>query len=213
MARQSESKDKLLQVALELIWGQSYNAVSVDQICERAEVKKGSFYHFFPSKSDLTLAAYEDYWQACREKYDEIFSAQVPPLERLRRYCELVIETQERLFEATGRVLGCPFAAVGSELSASDGKIRAKSEEMFERMCRYFESALRDACHAGLINAQDFEGTARVIHSFVLGMLLEARIRNNPVGLRCLYWYLMRLAGGIDGEKIEQDGKMTSQIS
>ncbi len=48
MGRTSVAKEKLLQVAFDLIWQQSYGSVSVDDICERAKVKKGSFYHFFP---------------------------------------------------------------------------------------------------------------------------------------------------------------------
>ena len=57
MGRTSDAKEKLLRVAFDLIWEQSYGAVSVDDICERANVKKGSFYYFFPSKSDLAVAA------------------------------------------------------------------------------------------------------------------------------------------------------------
>ena len=47
---------------MELIWEQSYGSVSVDVICERAGARKGSFYHFFPSKSDLAAVAIEDHW-------------------------------------------------------------------------------------------------------------------------------------------------------
>ena len=50
MGRTSNAKERLLQVAFDLIWQQSYGAVSVDDICQRAKVKKGSFYYFFPLK-------------------------------------------------------------------------------------------------------------------------------------------------------------------
>lgn len=43
MGRTSDAKERLLQVGFDLIWNQSYGAVSVDQICERADVNKGSF--------------------------------------------------------------------------------------------------------------------------------------------------------------------------
>jgi len=42
MARPNDTKEKLLQVAFDLIWNQSYGSVSVDHICERAHVNKGS---------------------------------------------------------------------------------------------------------------------------------------------------------------------------
>ena len=69
-----DSKLRLLQTAHELIWRQSYGSVGVDQICEQSRVKKGSFYHFFRSKSELTVAAYEFYWDKVRVALDRIFS-------------------------------------------------------------------------------------------------------------------------------------------
>src|SRR6267154_2537844 len=55
--KQCESRLKLLRTAHELIWRQSYGSVGVDQICEQSGVKKGSFYHFFRSKSERALRA------------------------------------------------------------------------------------------------------------------------------------------------------------
>src|ERR1700688_4957405 len=95
MGRTSNAKERLLQVAFDLIWRQSYGAVSVDDICERAKVKKGSFYYFFPSKSDLAVAAYEEHWQASRPQHDSVFSPQVPPLERIDNYCKMIYEGQK----------------------------------------------------------------------------------------------------------------------
>ena len=58
MGRTSDAKDRLMTAALDLIWSESYGAVTIDDICQRAEVKKGSFYYFFESKSDLAVAAH-----------------------------------------------------------------------------------------------------------------------------------------------------------
>ena len=57
------TRQKLIETAKNLIWTSSYGAVSVDDICRTANVKKGSFYHYFPSKQDLALAAMEEYQQ------------------------------------------------------------------------------------------------------------------------------------------------------
>src|SRR5579862_9210660 len=111
MGRTSNAKERLLQVAFDLIWEQSYGAVSVDDICDRAKVKKGSFYYFFPSKSDLAVAAYEEHWQHKRPIHDQTFSPQVPPLERIENYCRQIYENQKDRKEKFGRVLGCPFAS------------------------------------------------------------------------------------------------------
>jgi TetR/AcrR family transcriptional repressor of nem operon len=195
MGRTSNTRERLLQVTFDLIWQQSYGSVSVEDICQRAKVKKGSFYHFFPSKCDLAVAAYEEYWQRNRPHYDRAFSTLVPPLERLENYCRHIYEGQRERQLKTGRVLGCPFASVGCELSTQDEKIRQKSEEMFDRHCKYIETALRDAHKEGLVQSKDFAGKAQATFSFIMGRLVQAKIKNDAEVLRDLYPYVLQLIG------------------
>lgn len=195
MGRTSDAKAKLLEVAFDLIWSNSYGSVSVDQICDQAGVKKGSFYYFFPSKADLAVAAFEEYWRQCRPKYDEIFSPQVAPLQRIKSYCEAVYECQKQKLEQSGQVLGCPFASMGAEISTQDPKLRQKTQEMFERMARYLESALRDAHRDGLIAEQDFRATAESIYSYLMGMLIQAKIKNEVDVLNRAYPTIVHMVG------------------
>ncbi len=187
VGRTSDAKSRLLAVALDLMWSQSCHAISVDQICRKAAVNKGSFYYFFPSKSDLVVAACEAYWQQSRPAYDKIFAPTVPPLERLQNFCCAIYDRQKAKWEQTGRVWGCPIASVGSELSTQDEKIRQKSAEIIAQMCRYFEGALRDAHRAGLIENDDFQSKAQSLYACVLGMLLQAKIRQDVEELRQLW--------------------------
>jgi TetR/AcrR family transcriptional repressor of nem operon len=102
MKRASQTKEKLLQVGFDLIWDRSYGSVSVDEICKRAGINKGSFYHFFPSKADLVAAAYEEHWKEKLPEMERIFSPQVPPLERIHHFCQYVYDTQKEKAEAYG---------------------------------------------------------------------------------------------------------------
>jgi len=97
MGRTSNAKERLLQVAFDLIWEQSYGAVSVDDICVRAKVKKGSFYYFFKTKTDLVVAAYEEHWRIKLPDYERIFSKENPPLKRLAIWCDYVRSVQRTL--------------------------------------------------------------------------------------------------------------------
>jgi TetR/AcrR family transcriptional repressor of nem operon len=47
MGRVSDAKERLMEAVRELIWTGSYGSTTIDQICEKAGVKKGSFYYFF----------------------------------------------------------------------------------------------------------------------------------------------------------------------
>ncbi len=178
MGKASDAKERLLQVAFDLIWDSSYNTVSVDQICERAGVNKGSFYYYFKSKEELAVAAYEEHWREKQPELDRIFSAQVPPLERLSRWCQYLYERQRQKATKYGRVCGCPYASVGSELATQDEKIRTKAQELFERNLKYLESAVVDAAREGLVHGSDPRVLAERAYSLALGMLLRAKVRN-----------------------------------
>lgn len=177
--RVCDSKLRLLQTAHELIWRQSYGSVGVDQICEQSRVKKGSFYHFFRSKSELTVAAYEYHWDQIRLTLDRIFSTEIPPLERLDAYFGNIRRNQSKHFETTGRVLGCPFASLGSELSTQDEAIRLMAQQISERKCRYLESTLSDAMNAGDIPRQNPNLLAQELHFYIVGLIQEAKISNS----------------------------------
>ena len=82
MGRVSDAKERLMEAVTELIWHGSYGKTTIDQICDKAGVKKGTFYYFFDSKSDLAAAAVETSWQCQKVEMDAIFSPTVPPLPR-----------------------------------------------------------------------------------------------------------------------------------
>ncbi len=195
MAKPTDTREKLLQVAFDLIWNQSYGSVSVDQICERAHVNKGSFYHFFDSKSELAVAAYEENWREKQPDFDRIFSPQNPPLERLLLWCQHVRARQRQKAEKYGHVCGCPYASLGVELATQDEKIRAKSQEIMDRTIRYLESALRDALREGLISLADSAAGAKRIYTAMLGLLLFAKVHNDLNVLDDLESVIMDTAG------------------
>lgn len=180
---------------MEMIWESSYGSVSVDDICTKAGVNKGSFYYAFKSKSDLAVAAFERHWEHKQPLMDKIFSAQVPPLERLDNYCQLIIKDQKAKYETFGKMLGCPFCSVGSELSTQDEKIRLKADQMSQRMIKYHESLVRDLGAAGLIEVKDTTELAQELYSYVTGVLMQAKIENSVKHVERLQHGVMRLLG------------------
>lgn len=195
MKTECDTKQKLLDTALQLIWEQSYGSVSVDHICERAGAKKGSFYHFFPSKSDLAVAAIDCHWQKLRPDLDRIFSSQTSPLERLAGYCDLIYQQQQQQMQKFGRVCGCPFISLGSELSTQDEQIRKKSLQIMDWRCKYITAAVRDAVREKLIPEQNCEAKARELYACVIGGLLQAKIENSLASIRNLKSSIFRLIG------------------
>ena len=179
MARVTDTKEKLLEAALQLVWKESVGSASVDDICKKAGVRKGSFYHFFKSKSDLVIAALETHWEESRGEFDRIFSPSVPPVERLRGFFDFMVRRQAWKAEQAGRVLGCPYASVAISCSSEEQQIRQHVEQIFATFKKYFESALRDGKADGSIPVKDVPMTVETVFDLIEGAMSAARIQNS----------------------------------
>ncbi len=198
MGRVSDAKDRLLDAALKLVWRNSYGAVSVEDICHEAGVKKGSFYHFFPGKNELVAASFRLLGEQMRPDYDRIFSPSSAPVDRLRSFFAMVIERQNRMHLETGRVLGCPFASIGTELIGSvgnDGGLREAIQTLVRGKICYLESALRDAMSDGSIPEGNAAAIAKTLYLYLEGAMAHARIQNDPSLLDDLETNGLRLIG------------------
>jgi TetR/AcrR family transcriptional repressor of nem operon len=179
MGRVSDAKERLMKSLTDLIWSGSYGSTTIDQICERAGVKKGSFYYFFDSKAALAEEAMRADWEEFRSNFDRMFSPSLPPLERIHRYCEFEYEEQAKIKREHGHVLGCPLCTLGSEISTLETNLRKMVDEIMDQCRRYFETAIRDAHAAGLIVAPDAFTKSKSVYAYVEGLLTQARIRDD----------------------------------
>ena len=190
-----ETRHRLLETVLNLIWRNSYGSVSVDDICKAADVKKGSFYHFFKSKSELTIAALDEQWKCMKSFYDEVFSSSRPPLERFSKFCSSSICRQKDKQKQEGHVCGCPYATIGSELCGVDDKVRAKSAEIIQKSISYFESSIIEAIAKENIPECNPKVKANELYSYMLGTIMQARIQNDLSILEGLENGFMQLLG------------------
>jgi len=196
MGRTSDAKERLLDAALDLIWERSYGIVTIDSICERAGVKKGSFYYFFASKAELAVAALDLNWSRCgKPTWDAAFSATVEPLARIVDFLQGVHDSQAALHREHGKVLGCPCFSIGSETSFQDEPILAKAQAILQQQIRYFESAIREAQAEGSIPEGDACLKAKCLFALFEGSLAQARIQNDLEILRILPEAAMGLLG------------------
>ena len=60
---QPDARSRLLDAAMQVIREKGYASTTVDELCARAGVAKGSFFHHFKDKEALALGAAE-YWSA-----------------------------------------------------------------------------------------------------------------------------------------------------
>jgi len=183
----SDTQQRIIDAARALIYARSYADVGVAEICEHAGVQKGSFYHFFPSKRDLTLAVLDAHYLSFKEQVvDRAFAQDIPPLERLVRFARLMYEMQKQLMHDTGRVLGCPVGNLANEMASHDEPIREKIDQLFHKAQTHVRQVLKEASAAGELRGVNLEATAQAMFAYFEGVMMLAKTRNDPEVLRKL---------------------------
>ncbi len=179
MGRSSNADQRLMDAALYLLWGESYGSVTIDDICKRADVHKGSFYHFFDSKSDLAVRALDRMWIDYKPQLEEMFAPSIPPMERIRNTCNATYVMQVELKEKYGRVLGCVMCALGSEIGNRDDAIRDKVRQLLDEVRSFWVTAIADGQDAGLVEAGDITCKVRCAMAVSEGLVAQARLHND----------------------------------
>ncbi len=198
MGRPSDARQRLIEAAKDVIYANSYEAVSVDELCAAAGVNKSSFYHFFSSKQDLVLVALESQWQRFEEMVlKPSFSNHLPVQEQMMRFFDLVLEGQQAQKRNSGHMRGCPIGNLTLEMSTVNEAIRMRAEGAFQKWLRYFERMLRAAKEQGSVPVTlDPVVTAQALLAYIEGVLLLAKVRNDPELLQTLRMGALSLMQG-----------------
>lgn len=150
MGRTSDARERLIEEASRLFHQRSYEGVGVQELCEAADINKGSFYHFFKSKDELAAAVIDAYWVAIRDELlAPTLADDVAPLARIQRFFEELTREQRAGRRDLGSTPGCPLANLAGELCNHEPKLRKKLARVFDGMRDALEKTLRDAIAAG----------------------------------------------------------------
>lgn len=183
----TDTQQRILDAARELIYARSYADVGVAEICESAGVQKGSFYHFFPSKRDLTLAVLDAHYVSFKEHMlDRAFATDVAPLARLERFAKLVYEFQKQVAQDAGRVLGCPVGNLANEMASHDEPIRERIDQIFQKTQAHVGQVLKEMSKAGELPGVNIGATAQAMFAYFEGVMMMAKTQNDPEVLRKL---------------------------
>jgi TetR/AcrR family transcriptional repressor of nem operon len=184
-----------LDTAQKLFYARSYEDVGVQEICQEAGVKKGSFYHFFPSKRDLTLAILDESWKRYRETMlAQVFARDLPPLKRIERLLDSQYRHHKAVKDDTGQVLGCPYGNLAGEMSTQDEVIRERLKRIFRDLEAPIEEVLDEAMAAGDLAELDSRATAGAMVAYLEGLTLMAKTWNDPEVVRTLGPAMLKLA-------------------
>ena len=171
------AKEKIVEAAEELLREHGFTPTSVDEICRRAGVSKGSFYHFFESKEDLAVAAIDAFMaRGAAIMAEGDFTGIDDPVERSLAFLDFLEERSDDLW---GK--GCLIGSLAIEVSRTHPKIREHVERMFEQFLSLSGEALEPL--AGQVKGKvDVTGRdlARMLASVLEGGIVMSRGKSDP---------------------------------
>jgi AcrR family transcriptional regulator len=172
--RSEETRDRLLQAALNSFAEQGYDATGVAEICQRAGVSKGAFYYHFASKQALFVALLEQWLAALDREMARLAPPAATAVENLQAMVGLL---QQVFRDASGRL---PMFLEFWRQAARDETIWQATMAPFKRYHTLLAGAIRQGIAEGSLRPCDPEQAARVLISMAVGMVLQSAI--NPTG-------------------------------
>jgi TetR/AcrR family transcriptional regulator, transcriptional repressor for nem operon len=133
------TKEAFLDVANDLMLTQGYEATAIDEICEKAGLTKGCFFHYFKSKEDLAKALLTRKCSSHQKTKEELYGPD--PLKRVYGQIDMAIEMSNNP-EITR---GCLKGMLAQEMSDTHPEIRRICREHFNTMAEDLAEDLRAA--------------------------------------------------------------------
>jgi len=169
---EAPSRTSIVRTARSLMLKYGYSATSVDDICSKAGVTKGSFYHFFETKEELGLAVLNGFYDdGVARVAGGAYAAMHDPYRRLRGLFDHL--------EAIGPELwrnGCLMGNFACELAESSQIIRRRVAEIFEELVNRWVPLFQPVARSPREAAALAEQTLMVIE----GAVVMARAHDDP---------------------------------
>ncbi|RXJ65527.1 TetR family transcriptional regulator [Halarcobacter ebronensis] len=164
----NETREKLIDVAYEEIYEFGYYATSVDKILKKANMNKGSMYHFFKSKKELGLAVInERIKKYTSDKYTKLTECEKNIIDELLKLL--------RKRDSFDFKLGCKINNLVQELSPKDDDFKKALEQVYLLFESLIEKTLENAVKAGEIEYEDTRKLAIYVVASIEGCLITAK--------------------------------------
>src|SRR5580693_10290115 len=121
----ASTREHLLEIGLERLRSTGYTATGVKEVLDIAQVPKGSFYHYFPSKEAFAGEVLQRYLDGEVRRIERILgNHKVAPLKRLRKYFDELIS----VYGQRGEINGCLLGSLSLEVADHSPALQEQSK-------------------------------------------------------------------------------------
>lgn len=165
--RGEETRARILSAAEECFAQHGYEAAGVAEICERAGVSKGAFYHHFASKQDLFMALLGNWLDGLDAGLRAVRSQTATVPDALREMAGMV----GFVLSSAGERL--PMFLEFWTQAARDPEVWAATIAPYRRYRAFFAELVQAGVAEGSLRPVDAEVVAQVIVSLAVGTILQ----------------------------------------
>ena len=176
MTKENQSKERILAAAKELFLSRGYAATTVDAICEKAELTKGSFYYSFASKEDLGIAVLD--WSLQRSVGMLANGPHVrvtDPVEKAFAFLKHLEKCSPDLWSA-----GCLLGSFALELADTNSRMQQAVAGMFQAVADNFAENLQPIAERAGKQARQASELADTLLGVVEGSIILAKAHRDP---------------------------------
>lgn len=168
--RAEETRARILQAAMECFAQYGYDAVGVAEICRRAGVTKGGFYHHFPSKQTLFLELLNQWLGGLDVQLEAARSGAATVPESLR---QMAGRAQYVFDAAKGQI---PLYLEFWSKAARDPVVWQATIEPYRRYRDFFRGIIEAGIAEGSLRPVNPERAAQVLVALAVGLLLQSML-------------------------------------
>jgi TetR/AcrR family transcriptional regulator, transcriptional repressor for nem operon len=194
----AEGRARLLDAAVGAIRAQGYSATTVDDICARAGLTKGGFFHYFRSKDDCAVAAAAHFAAHADALFDAApYRRLTDPRQRVLGYVDL----RKSMAQGALPQFTCLLGTMAQEAYETHPEIRAACDRYIGEHAAF---VAKDIAEAKALHAPDAdwtpEGVAFFTQSVIQGAFILAKAQGNAkIAADCLD-HLRRYLEGLFAE-------------
>lgn len=186
---QKPTKQRILDVAQELVQTQGFNAFSYADLSERIDIKTSSIHYHFKTKDVLGVALMQRYREDFAEQLVALDAQDAGAVEKVEQFAGFFVETfADKGRMCLGGMLATDYATLSEALQA---EVRAFFTQSEDWLADVIEEGRREGAFRSGASARE---VAQSVMSALEGVLLTARALENPARVQqTVRWLLMSL--------------------